>query len=153
MRAEKLSIQQLHEFKKIQEDDFEEYFEAGAPRPLIPEGTYKARVIKYKKQNYRWGEKITLTYQITEPYKYEGIELPMYMNAYKKYHSSSTYYEAWVIATGKIPPRTDRMSPAIFRNGLFEVVVATVKPKFKDGTEKPDCLHYSKIDYLKRRIN
>jgi len=149
--AEKLSKQQLHDFEEMNEEDFEG-FEAGEDRPLIPEGNYKARGIKYKKKNYRWGEKITLTFQINEPYEHNGIELPMYMNVYKKYQAASNYYEAWVIARGSKPQRNDKMTPRIFLGGLFEVVVTTVKPKHKDGSYKKEIFHYSKIDYLKDRI-
>lgn len=150
--VEKLNNQQLHKFKELQEDDLEGYFEAGEPRPLIPEGNYKARVIGYKKKNYRWGEKIEFKFQIDEPCEYKGIELSMYMNVYKKYNPASTYYEAWVIAKGSKPPRKDKMTPRIFLGGLFEVIVTTVKPKHKDGSYKKEILHYSKIDEIKDRI-
>ena len=77
----------------------------------------------------------------------------MAMNQYVKVPPGSRYYEQWVIANGNIKPaRNDRMSPAIFKNHFFEAVIRTVKPKFKDGTEKPDCFNYSIISYLKKRI-
>ena len=44
------------------------------------------------------------------------------------------------------------MPSKIFMNGIFEAVVRTVKPKFPDGTEKPEWFHYSIVDYLKRRL-
>ncbi len=73
---------------------------------------------------------------------------------FKKVPRGSKYFEQWVIANNNIQPsRKDRMSSAIFKNGIFEAVVRTVKPKFPDGTEKPKCFHYSIVDYLKGKVS
>jgi hypothetical protein len=150
--AEKLNNQQLHEFKKIQEDDFEGYFEAGEPRPLIPEGIYKARFIEIQKGQWNGTPKIYLWFQIIEPYEYEGVKIRMLMNAYRKPSNGSNYYKAWVIANGSKPARIDRMSPDIFKGRIFEVFVETVKPKNKAGFYEPESLHYSKIACLIKYI-
>ena len=148
--AEKLSKQQLHEFEKMENDGFE----AGEARPHIPEGTYGVQCIEVQKGIFCFGSfKIFLKFKITSPSIHEGTELFMAMNQYEKVPPGSRYYEQWVIANGNIKPaRNDRMSPAIFKNHFFEAVIRTVKPKFKDGTEKPDCFNYSIISYLKKRI-
>ncbi len=63
------------------------------------------------------------------------------------------YYQNWVIANGnKMPERRERMSSRVFLNGMFEVCVETVKPKFPDKEEKPECFHYSIVRYIKRRL-
>ena len=156
--AERLSTQQLHEFAQMQDDGFE----ADDSRPLIPEGFYKVRGIKREKVYlHNRTPKLIVTFKITSPAQYEGTELFMAINLidtktgkeFKKVPSGSKYYEQWVIANGNIKPsRKDRMSPVIFINGYFEAYVRTVKPKFKDGTYKPDTFYYSIIDYLKDRI-
>jgi len=151
--AGKLSKQQLHDFEEMEEEGFEGYFEAGEARPFIPEGIYKARCIKIEKGNYYGSPKINLIFQITESYEHEGVEIPMYMPAYKKVPAASKYYEQWIIANGNKPSRKDKMTPLIFKGHLFEAVVKTVKPKNKDGSYKPENLHYSKVDYLKDKIN
>jgi len=156
--AEQLSKQQLHEFAQMEDD----CFEADDSRPLIPEGFYKVRGIKIDKaiSHFRT-PKMFVTFKITSPAQYEETELFMAINLidtktgkqFKKVPSGSKYYEQWVIANGNIKPsRKDRMSPVIFINGYFEAYVRTVKPKFKDGTYKPDTFYYSIIDYLKDRI-
>ena len=102
-----------------------------------------------------------LTLKIVTPGQYTDTELFMAMNLidtktnkpFKKVPRGSKYFEQWVIANKNIHPRrNDRMSPAIFKNGIFEAVVRTVKPKFHDGTDKPECFHYSIVDYLKGKV-
>jgi hypothetical protein len=149
--AEKLNRQQLDEFENMEN---EENIEAGEMLPLIPEREYRVQCIAVEKDIFNFGSlKFFLKFIIMPPSKYEGTKIFMAMNQYKKVPPGSKYYEQWVIANGNIKPvRKDRMSPAIFKNLCFEAVVRTVKPKFKDGSEKPDCFHYSVIDYLKKRI-
>lgn len=149
--AEKLDRQQLNEFENMEN---EENIEAGETYLLIPEGTYDVQCIEVKKGIFCFGAlKIFLKFKISSPSIHEGTGLFMAMNQYKKVPPGSRYYEQWVIANGNIKPaRTDKMSPAIFKNHVFEAVIRTVKPKFKDKTEKPECFYYSVIDYLKKRI-
>jgi hypothetical protein len=41
------------------------------------------------------------------------------------------------------------MSPKIFKSGIFEVSVKTVKPQYPDGkTEMPEGHHYSVVDFI-----
>ena len=145
--AEKLSKQQLHEYQEMEEEGFEDYFVAGEARPLIPEGIYKARCIKIEKGIYHGTVKIYLRFQITEPYEHEGTKLFMAMNAFKKVPPGAKYYQQWVIANEGINSlRDDRMTPLIFKNGIFEVVVRTAIPKNKYASK------YSVIDSLKCKI-
>jgi hypothetical protein len=132
----------------------EENIKAGETYPLITEGTYGVQCIEVQKGIFCFGSfKIFLKFKITSPSIHEGTELFMAMNQYEKVPPGSRYYEQWVIANGNIKPtRNDRMSPTIFKNHFFEAVIRTVKPKFKDKTEKPECFYYSVIDYLKKRI-
>ena len=146
--AGKLSKQQLHDFEEMEEEGFEGYFEAGEDRPLIPEGIYKARCIKIEKGIYHGTVKIYLRFQITEPYEHEGAELFMAMNVFKIVPPGAKYYKQWVIANENInPARKDRMSPSIFKNGIFKAIVRTVKPKDENDSK------YSIIDTLKDRVN
>ena len=139
----------------------EDSFIAGEKRPLIPEGKYNVQCIRIEKSYSHYKSlKMFLTFRIIDG-PHMGIDLFMAMNLidsrtgkpFKTVPRGSKYYENWVIANNNyLPSRKNRMSSAIFKNGIFEVVVRTVKPKFPDGTEKPDCFYYSVIDYLKRRL-
>jgi hypothetical protein len=40
------------------------------------------------------------------------------------------------------------MSLEIFKNHIFTVGVVTVKPKYKDGSEKPQVFWYSRVDEI-----
>jgi hypothetical protein len=140
----------------------EDPFVADENRPLIPEGTYHAQCIRIEKGYSHYKSlKMFLRFKIIDNGPQMDTELFMAMNLldtktgkpFKKVPIGSKYYDSWVIANNNIlPSRNDRMSSNIFRNVLFEVVVRTVKPKFPDGTEKPDCFYYSIVDYLKRRL-
>ncbi|HNZ32546.1 MAG TPA: hypothetical protein PKJ25_10650 [Smithellaceae bacterium] len=154
-----------YELKKnvsIQDEQNDEKFVASEARPLIPEGVYRVCCVKAEKAVSHFRSfKMFLTFKIINFGQYSGTELFMAMNLintrtgkpFKQVPSGSKYYEQWVIANRNIhPARNDRMSSRIFMNGVFEAVVRTVKPKFPDGTEKPECFHYSVVDYIKKRI-
>jgi hypothetical protein len=146
--AEKLSKQQLQVVKKLNEENFEGYFEAGEPRSLIPEGIYKLSYVKNEMNYYHGTAKIYLWFQIIEPYEHKGTELFMAMNALKKVPPGAKYYQQWVIANDNInPERKDRMSPSIFKNGIFKAIVRTVKPRNKNASK------YSVIDSLIEKLN
>lgn len=137
-------------------------FVADESRPLIPEGIYQVCCIRIEKGASHFRSlKMFLTFQIVTPGQYMGTELFMAINLidtrtgkqFKKVPRGSKYYEQWVIANNNnLPCRKDRMSSSIFKNGVFEAVVRTVKPKFEDGTPKPNCFHYSVVSCLKSRI-
>ena len=151
------------ETRKIADTQKEDDFEADEIRPLIPEGTYKVCCIKTEKGvSHCRALKMFLRFKIVDPGQYMDRELFMAMNLidtktgkpFKKVPRGSKYFEQWVIANNNIHPRRkDRMSSAIFKNGIFEAFVRTVKPKFPDGTEKPGSFHYSVVDYLKSKVS
>ncbi|PKN39053.1 MAG: hypothetical protein CVU62_02325 [Deltaproteobacteria bacterium HGW-Deltaproteobacteria-2] len=151
--AEKLNKQQLHKFEELEKQDLEGWFEAGEARPSIPEGLCKVCYIKYDLKNYYGTTKIYLWFQIIEPYEYEGIEIFMAMNAFKKVPPGSKYYKQWVLANNNInPARKDRMSPSIFKNGTFKAHIKTIT-KNKDGSHKKNSELYSVIDSLIEKLN
>ena len=141
--------------------DWEESFVADEGRPLIPEGCYKVQCVAYERAcSHHKALKMFLHFRIIDG-TYLGTEIFMAVNLidtktgkpFKQVPRGSKYYGNWVIANhSHLPSRNDRMSPAVFKNGIFEAVVRTVKPKFSDGADKPDCFHYSIVDCLKRRL-
>ena len=141
----------------------EEDFEADETRPLIPEVSYHVCCIRIEKGASHFRSlKMFLIFKIVTPGQYMDTELFMAINLidtktgkpFKKVPCGSKYFEQWVIANRNINPgRKDRMSSKIFKDGVFEAVVKTVKPKFEDGTEKPECFHYSIVAYLKRKLS
>jgi hypothetical protein len=155
-------IYTLNKQIQIEGKQKEEDFVAEEIRPLIPEGTYHVCCIRIEKGASHFRSlKMFLIFKIVIPGQYMDTELFMAMNLidtktgkpFKKVPRGSKYFEQWVIANNNIHPRRkDRMSSAIFKNGIFEAVVRTVKPKFPDGTEKPESFHYSIVDYLKGKV-
>jgi len=139
----------------------EDDFTADEKRPLIPAGTYEVCCIGIDKSASHFKSlKMFLKFRIITPGHHLGTELFMAMNLidtktgkpFKKVPLGTKYYEQWVIANRNVlPKRNDKMPSSIFKEGVFEAVVRTVKPKFGDGTEKPACFHYSIVDSLKRR--
>jgi len=137
----------------VKDDDLK----AGDDRPLIPEGKYTAYCLEARKemvgQRTNKGTsartpKIVLTFKITEG-QYQDNEILMYINAdYKTFPAGSKFYQCWVIASGRRPARNDRMSLDVFRNHIFTVGVTTVKPKSPDGTDVPEALWYSRVDWI-----
>lgn len=161
-QAEVDRLQKKCEARKIADMQKEDDFEADETRALIPEGNYQVCCIRIEKGHSHYKTyKMFLWFKIIDPGQYMDTELFMAINLiyaktgkpFKKVPRGSKYFEQWVIANNNIHPRRkDRMSSAIFKNGIFEAVVRTVKPKFSDGTEKPECFHYSVVDYLKGKI-
>ena len=78
-----------------------------------------------------------------------GEEIPMYLNVdYKRIPPGSKFYQSWTIAAGRKPGRSDRMCLQVFKSHVFTVGVKTVKPKFEDGTEKPETFWYSRVNEI-----
>ena len=154
-------VRKASEARKNADTQKEEDFEADETRPLIPEGVYLVCCIRIEKGASHFKSlKMFLRFKIVDPGQYLETELFMAMNLidtktnkpFKKVPRGSKYFEQWVIANNNINPRRkDRMSSKIFKDGIFEAVVKTVKPKFEDGTEKPECFYYSIVAYLKRK--
>jgi hypothetical protein len=129
-------------------------------RILLPDDFYQVQCTSYERgHSHRNALKLFLWFGIIDGV-HLGKELFMAINLmdpktkapYKRFPEGSKYYQCWVIANhNQKPNRLDQMSPKVFISGIFEAYVRTVKPLFPDKTEKPDCFHYSIIDYLKRR--
>ena len=131
---------------------------AGEDRKLIPEGKYTAQCIEAKKSKvgmettrgtFALTPKIVLKFKIVDG-QYRDGEIPMFLNAdYKTVPSGAKFYRSWVIANNlRKPNRSDRMSLEIFKNHIFTVGVVTVKPKYSDGSEKPQVFWYSRVDEI-----
>jgi hypothetical protein len=155
---ERKDMEKAYDLKK---PEFENQLVAQENWPLIPEGKYKAQCIKCQEgYSHRNSLKLFLHFLICDG-EYIDTRLFMAMNLmdrktgkkFKKVPRGSNYYKNWVIANNNnLPARGDRMPLNVFRNHIFEVQVATVKPPYPDGkTEMPECFHYSKVAYLIRK--
>jgi hypothetical protein len=131
---------------------------AGEDRKLIPEGKYTAQCIEAKrgmvgvetsKGTYARTPKVVMKFKIIDG-QYRDEEIPMFLNVnYKQIPFGSKFYQYWVIANDCIKPnRRDRMPLEKFKDHIFTVGVKTVKPKFRDGKEKPKPFWYSRIDEI-----
>jgi len=141
----------------LRKKDSDEDLIAGEDRKLIPEGKYSAQCVEAKrgmvgqrttKGTFSRTPKIILKFRLLEG-QVQGEEILMYINAdYKPFPAGSKFYQSWVIAKGRKPARRDRMTLEVFKDRIFTVGVKTVKPKFEDGTEKPESLWYSRVDEI-----
>ena len=130
---------------------------AGEDRKLIPEGKYSAQCIEAKKGmigqrttqgTYTRTPKIILKFRLIEG-QFQRDEILMYINAnYKPFPAGSKFYHCWVIAMGRKPARRDRLALDVFKGHIFTVGVKTVKPKFEDGTERPEPFWYSRVNEI-----
>lgn len=151
--------------KQKRGDAFKEDTLVSGDSPLqIPEGRYRVQCLECKAYYFaRYNShKLVLTFRIIEG-EYEGTVLLMYLNltdnetgkVYKKFSSKTDYYINWVIANNeRLPSRNDRarMPYSIFKNGIFEVKVRNTNRKHRDGTLLPECLNYSVVDHLIKRL-
>ena len=145
-------MDKIYVLKKDDEMQGDDDFVAEESRPIIPEGIYQVCCYRIEKSTYKGTPKIYVNFTIIDG-EYAGIALFMPMNYYKKVPTGSKYYKQWIIANDNVlPTRVDRMTPHKFMGGIFEAFVKTVKNKFKDGDEEPECFHYSIVECLKKRI-
>jgi hypothetical protein len=135
---------------------------AGEGRALIPEGKYTALCFEVKramvgvetsKGTYAKTPKVILSFKVTEG-RYQEEKILMYLNInYKKIPAGAKFYQIWVMANNsQRPRRNDRMSLEVFKNHIFTVGVKTVKPKFRDGTGKPQPFWYSRADEIYEKV-
>ena len=131
---------------------------AGEDRKLIPEGKYTAQCIEAKKGmvgvettkgTFARTPKIVLRFKVIDG-QYRDEEIPMFLNVnYKRIPFGSKFYQCWMIANDcKRPSRRDRMPLEKFKGHIFTVGVKTVKPKFRDGKERPEPFWYSRVDEI-----
>lgn len=121
---------------------------ADAEPPLITEGKYIAECEGLNTTSYHGHSKLCLYFKIVAG-PATGLALVKYFNyGYDPFPRGSDYYQAWVVAAGKRPGSRNKanLHPRVFHNKTFNIRVVTVKPKNKDGSPKPDALHYSKVD-------
>jgi hypothetical protein len=115
----------------------------------IPEGIYDA--VCYRTEtavSFGGGTKIYVKFRIYGG-EYNGTELFMVCNYPKgKVRPQLKYYVQWMMAKGRRPYKNESLSPRIFRNRMFKVMVRDAKPKFPDGKLKPDFFRYSIVDTI-----
>ena len=143
---------------KDKDDSFDEDLIADEDRPRIPEGVYLVQCIQVKNIQYYRTWKLHLRFKIAEGEHLE-LELDMFLNMtdskgrrFKTVPRASNFYKNWIIANYGCPPsRGDRMSSKIFLDGIFKAAVRDAIPKFPDGKDMPESIHYSVISHLIRR--
>ncbi len=151
-----------------------------APRPLVPPGLYRARVVgKADRIKFQVGEKQVLHFELLNgPLEDSGGELrtkdpaPSHAQQYDspqnavlprfynvahrdgrwRVAAGSHYAREWTIAAGRRAARDDRMGTHVFRNKVFVVRVATVDSD-RDGDELPPAARYSVVRKIIRRVD
>jgi hypothetical protein len=120
--------------------------------PLIPEGKYNVGFLRAEKK-WLWGcEKVFLWFEILDVGEFQRAELYLACNAPKKGEKgklaiSNKYIQSWVLAAGKRPDRSDRMTTRVFQDKVFLGQVRAVTTNARK-LPRPPLLHYSVIDEL-----
>lgn len=119
-------------------------------RQKIPAGEYDAICYKTEKGK-SWGGRrdCYLRFRIHGG-KYDGVELFMACTFPEK-RISPRYklYSQWMLAMGRAPFRKERISPNVFRNRMFRVLVRDTGCTYS-GTNRlmPDHCQYSVVDTI-----
>jgi hypothetical protein len=118
--------------------------------PAISDGEdYQLIFLRAESGGYRGRLKVYLRFQMISPGESFGQEFYMACNVAPKgkWTASYKFWEAWVLAAGKRPTRTDRMSTAIFRNKVFRARMRMVRKK-ANQTDRTPAQRYSVVDEL-----
>ena len=115
----------------------------------IPEGIYDAICFKTETaMGFGGSRKIYFKFRIYGG-EHDGVELFMVCNFPKtKIGKRYKYFDQWMLALGRHPSKGERLSPKIFRNRLFKILVRDTKPRFSNGKFKPDIFKYSVVDSI-----
>ena len=98
----------------------------------------------------QWGRpKVFLWFQMLTPGEWYGQQFYMACNVplKGKWTASCKFWRAWVLAAGRRPNRTDRMSTAIFRNKVYRARIRKVL-KTANQTDRTPAQQYSVVDEL-----
>jgi len=115
----------------------------------IPEGRYDATCYKFETGvSFGGVRKIYIKFRIYGG-DFDGVDLFMVCTYPKtKIRPRFKYYTQWILATGRHPSKRERLSPKVFLNKMYRVIVRDTDPKFPDGKSKPDIFKHSIIDSL-----
>ena len=122
--------------------------------PAIPDGEYEVKFVGAE-ESHQWNsDKIFLWFEMLTPGEWEGKEFFMACNARKdgKWGSSHKYMHAWTLASGKRPPRRDRVSTKVFCDKVFKVRMRTVSKDANQRARTP-AQQYSVVDQLLERVS
>ena len=119
--------------------------------PRIQPGKYEA-ICYEAKLGTSWGRapRMFLRFRIYGG-RCDGTELFMACTCNltsKKMSHRHKYYQQWTIANGSPPRKNQRLSPKVFLNRMFQVLVRDTSRRFPNKEPYPDCLQYSVIETL-----
>jgi hypothetical protein len=122
--------------------------------PRIPPGEYDAICIATERGR-SWGgrEDIYLRFRIHGS-PCHGTTLFMVCTYHAKAELSRRhkYWQQWTLANGGPPLRGERLSPAVFHNRLFRVIVRYTRKCHSNGRPMPDWIQYSVVDSIVDRL-
>jgi hypothetical protein len=122
--------------------------------PAIPNGDhYQVVLVRVEKKRQYNGEKLFLWFQLMTPGDWVGELFYMVCTIAPqgRWSASHKYWQAWVLAAGKRPPRKDRMSTKVFENTVFRVRMRVVTKTAKQLPRTP-AQQYSVVDELLERM-
>lgn len=118
--------------------------------PAIPNGDqYELIFLRAERANQFGQPKLYLWFRMQPPGEWVGQSFYMACNVATngKWGSSSKFWLAWVLASGRQPKRVDRMSTAIFKNKVFRAKMRKVL-KTSKGISRTPAQQYSVVDEL-----
>lgn len=117
--------------------------------PAIPNGDQYELVFLRAEQSKQYGGRIYLWFQMVTPGEWDGLQFWMCCKVVQKgkWTASCKYWLVWVLAAGRRPTRTDRMSTAVFRNKVFRARMRIVLKDSKQIVRTP-AQQYSVVDSL-----
>lgn len=115
----------------------------------IPDGEYEAVCTGFNGPvPYRGTRKLYLNFEITSEH-YQGATLFMVFNIpWAGIRPGSRYFKYWSKVNGGLPSRNTKFHPRIFKDKIYRITTATVKPTFDDNSEMPFGYWYSKVQHF-----
>jgi len=124
--------------------------------PALPDGDYEVCFTGWDDPELWAREKrLFLFFVVNTPGPYFGDKLYMTCTIAKKgkWRPSFKYWRTWVLANGKQPSRSDRLSTSVFRNKVFLARVRKVTRTSKKDIPRTPEQQYSVVDELLRVLN
>lgn len=115
-------------------------------RAWVPDSEYHAQAVAFKVIPFLGTEKIYYNFRVIQG-PYQGDEIWLTFQAYKKYGPRSKFYKAYALFLGRKPSKGEKLIPGNLLNSIFLIRTRTVI-KDEDGDNYPEHQRYSVVDKI-----